>query len=57
MTVGSDWPSILESSTTSPEPSSQSHKRYANPIKRAWRRRTLRRMLATARRSFGVVEK
>jgi hypothetical protein len=58
VTVGSDWPSMLESSTISPQPSSPpSHKRYANPIKRAWRRRTLRRMIAAARRSYGIVEK
>lgn len=57
VTVGSDWPSMLESSSLSPQPSSPSHKRYANPIKRAWRRRTLRRMLAAARRTYGIVEK
>ena len=57
VTVGSDWPSTVESSAFSPQqPSSPIHKRYTNPIKRAWRRRTLRRLIAAARRSYGIVE-
>lgn len=56
VTVGSDWPSTLESSSFSPQPSSPIHKRYANPIKRAWRRRTLRRLIAAAQRTYGIVE-
>jgi hypothetical protein len=38
MTVGSDWPSILETSPTSQPSSARTQKRYANPIRRVWRR-------------------
>lgn len=51
VSVGSDWPSMMTENYSSPSLDASQHKRRMNPLKRAWRRRALRRIIAAARRS------